>query len=231
MSKIVVLGDIHGRDCWFDIINKENPDKVIFLGDYVSTHDKDMSSEQQCCNLEDILNYKEENPDKVILLRGNHDIQHLGYYWAQCSGFDNKVYNWMSGIKERFLKLTQWIYIENNTIFSHAGISQVWLDNCKLKVEDINNEEPNEKFAFTPEVPWDHAGYSTTQPPTWIRHTSLIECNIKGYNQVVGHTPVYYICNLKNFKDIDIEENIWMCDNLPKQYLVIEDNEYKVKNL
>ena len=73
MSKILVLGDIHGRTCWADIIKKENPDKVIFLGDYVSTHE-DISEGQQCSNLEDILNYKEANPDKVILLRGNHKI-------------------------------------------------------------------------------------------------------------------------------------------------------------
>ena len=71
--KILVLGDIHGRLIWKDIIEKENPDRVIFLGDYVSTH-KDISSTQQINNLEEILAYKEDNPDKVILLRGNHKI-------------------------------------------------------------------------------------------------------------------------------------------------------------
>ena len=69
--KILVLGDIHGRIIWEDIIDKENPDKTVCLGDYVCTHDN-ISSEQQLSNLEDILNYKEKNSDKVILLRGNH---------------------------------------------------------------------------------------------------------------------------------------------------------------
>lgn len=229
--KLLIFGDIHGRDCWEEVIIKETPDKVIFLGDYVSTHDKNMTSEQQCSNLEDILNYKEKNSDKVILLRGNHDIQHLGYYWARCSGFDNKVYNWMSNVKERFLKLTQWIHIENNIIFSHAGISQVWLDNNKLSLRGINNEPPSEKFAFTPDNPNDYSGHSITQPPTWIRPYSLIDCNIKGYSQVVGHTPVSDICNLKNFKDCNIEEDIWLCDALPDQYLIIEDNNFTVKNI
>ena len=71
--KELVLGDIHGRTIWKDIIKKENPDKVIFLGDYVSTHEG-ISSKQQVANLEEILAYKKENPDKVILLRGNHKI-------------------------------------------------------------------------------------------------------------------------------------------------------------
>lgn len=72
--KITVIADIHGRTCWHNIIEKEkDSDKIIFLGDYVSTHE-DISEDQQCSNLEDILNYKEANPNKVILLRGNHKI-------------------------------------------------------------------------------------------------------------------------------------------------------------
>ena len=39
MMKIVVLGDIHGLTVWKDIIDKEQPDQVIFLGDYVSSHE------------------------------------------------------------------------------------------------------------------------------------------------------------------------------------------------
>ena len=71
--KTLVLGDIHGRTIWKDIIEKENPDKIIFLGDYVSTHEG-ISSDQQIEELYAILDYKDNNPDKVILLRGNHKI-------------------------------------------------------------------------------------------------------------------------------------------------------------
>lgn len=71
--KILVLGDIHGRDCWTNIVANEPCDKVIFLGDYVSTHDN-ITEEQQITNLDRILTYKIANPDKVILLRGNHKI-------------------------------------------------------------------------------------------------------------------------------------------------------------
>lgn len=71
--KIVVIGDVHGKLIWKDILDKENPDQVIFLGDYVSTHGLE-STEQQITNLEDILNYKRNHPDNVILLRGNHEF-------------------------------------------------------------------------------------------------------------------------------------------------------------
>lgn len=76
MSKVLVLGDTHGRPFWKEIIEKENPDKIIFLGDYVSTHEG-ISAKQQLSNLEEILTYKENNLNKVVLLRGNHKIQIL----------------------------------------------------------------------------------------------------------------------------------------------------------
>lgn len=71
--KFLIIGDIHGRKIWKEIIEKENADRVIFLGDYVSTHDN-ISEEEQIENLTEILRYKKENPEKVILLRGNHEI-------------------------------------------------------------------------------------------------------------------------------------------------------------
>lgn len=226
MSKILVLGDIHGRTCWVDIIKKENPDKVIFLGDYVSTHE-DISEEQQCLNLEDILNYKEANPDKVILLRGNHDLDHLGYSWAECSGHSRNVEKYMVSIKDRFLADTQWIYVEGNIIFSHAGISKTWFNNFAFEdINLLNNCEPSEKFAFTPNSFSDYYGNSITQPCVWIRPISLVQDALDGYIQVVGHTPFKNITNTKSIRD-DWPE-IWLCDCLPKEYLVIENDEFIV---
>lgn len=233
MEKILVLGDTHGRALWKDIIEKEIPDKIIFLGDYVSTHDN-ISAEQQISNLEEILSYKEINQDKVILLRGNHDTQHLGYYWAECSGWDGKVWNIMSQpeFKERFLNLTQWVYVDDmiKTIFSHAGISQVWMDNIAhiQDVHEINSLEPSEAFGFTPDSPWDMYGNSKTQPPTWIRPQSLCKCNVKEWDQVVGHTPQKEIS--KMWKNCKGNRTIWMCDALGNsQYLVIDNGEFQPK--
>ena len=221
MSKILILGDIHGRTCWADIIEKENPDKVIFLGDYVSTHEG-FSEDQQCSNLEDILNYKEANPNKVILLRGNHDIQHLGYSWAECSGYFRSVGRYMMSIKDRFLSDTQWVYVEGNIIFSHAGVSKTWFKNFDFEdVNLINNCEPSEKFGFIPNRLSDYYGDSITQPCVWIRPSSLASDALDGYIQVVGHTPAKRLTNLKSVKEEWPE--IWLCDRLPDEYLIIED--------
>ena len=230
--RIVFIGDPHGRDTWKKIIEKETFDLIIFAGDYVSTHERNISEEQQINNLKEILDYKEENPDTVILLIGNHDLQHLGYSWAECSGLFYEVQEWMSKSenKSRFLNDTQWVYVYNNIVFSHAGISKTWLKGLKIKdKEDLNNINllsPSESFGFIPDNPFDYSGNSITQSCVWIRPKSLIKDAIDGYTQVVGHTPIARITNTKEYnKDTDI----WICDNLPYEYLVIDNGVFEVK--
>ena len=70
--RIIAIGDIHGRTIWKDIVNQEF-DLCVFLGDYVDSHDE-IPAKQQVDNLLDILEFKEHNSNKVILLRGNHKI-------------------------------------------------------------------------------------------------------------------------------------------------------------
>ena len=225
--KILVFGDIHGRTIWKQIIEDTNPDLTIFLGDYVTTHEN-ISPEQQLSNLYDILDYKEENSNSVILLRGNHDMCELGYYWAECWPSERKVRDIMSvdPLKSRFLSLTQWIYIMDNIVFSHAGISKVWLEHVlgEIDIHNINNYEISERFGFYPENYYDYSGQSQTQPPTWIGPLTLVTCNIDGYTQVVGHTPVKVVSCIY----AENGEHIWLCDNLGNgECLIIEDNKFK----
>ena len=199
--KILVLGDIHGKIIWEDIIDKENPDKTVFLGDYVCTHDN-ISSEQQLSNLEDILNYKEKNSDKVILLRGNHDVQHLGYYWARCSGFDQKVGYYMaeSNFKERFLKLTQWIHIDDDlkVIFSHAGISSVWINNSNInsrcgcpKCSESKGEREIEQWLIKNKIKYIHP-FVIENIPKDIRTTGIIKPDfyLPSYNLIIEYNGI-----------------------------------------
>lgn len=228
--KTIVIGDIHGRTCWRDILNKEKSfDKVIFLGDYVSTHEH-ITGQQQINNLEEILQFKEDNPDKVILLRGNHDNQHLGYPWAECSGLFREVLSYMQTIRKRFLKNTQWIYVQEGIVFSHAGISDVWMTNSGfMNLDEVLNANPDERFGFIPDNPWDCYGNSITQSCVWIRPQSLCKCNIPEFDQVVGHTPVYNIIDY--YKSSKRHKHIWLCDALPKQYLVIDNKNFIVNNI
>lgn len=252
--KTIVFGDIHGRRIWKDIMKIEyDADRYVFLGDYVGTHDRNMTSEQQIENLNDLLNWAKQmnkyTPGRVILLRGNHDMQHLGYAWAECSGLNIHVQSEMMKIKERFLANTQWVYVEDNVVYSHAGVSDTWMKRNNLTdINQINDLEPSEKFGFTPCKLSDYSGDSVTQPLTWIRPWTLLDNSFGDYTYVVGHTTErnimfmkeaaikYYkdICsgdfqseqNQKIVDEINSKNDVIVCDTLPREYLLIEDGEF-----
>ena len=233
--KIIVIGDIHGRTIWTEILYKENPDKVICLGDYVGSHEG-ISGVQQIMNYRVLMDCKESEPDKFILLRGNHDMQHLGYYWAECCSLNREVLEYFSNPenKEKFLKNTQWIHIDEDlkTIFSHAGVSEGWMKYYHIDdIYSINDIKPSPEFGFTSNNYFDQCGESIIQPPTWIRPASLCESNIIGWDQVVGHTSVTR--NIVNIhKTARKNQNIWLCDALAlNQYLIIENGEFKIGRL
>lgn len=248
--KILILGDIHGRPFWRDIIGKENPDLTIFLGDYVTTHEL-YTAEQQLVELEAILDYKEANPGKVIMLRGNHDLDGLGYYWAQCYPSAADVRGTMSKERElgkRFLKNTQWLYgmsvAGKPTICAHAGVTNEWLEQ-ELKItkftpetiDIINAMEPDEHFGFTGGR-WDNYGTDPQQSCVWIRPQTLDYHHVPGFDQIVGHTGTYGSCECHKMFEQDgdrfFEGNdvLWECDALQqKAYLIIEDGKYIPRTL
>ena len=87
----------------------------------------------------------------------------------------------------------------------------------------------------------DYYGISQTQGPTWIRPQTLLEYALPGYTYVVGHTTCKNIINLKEELkkqyndpveiglDLDKCPDIWLCDCDLKEYLVIEEGEFKIK--
>ena len=233
--KILVLGDIHGRPIYKDIIKKESPDQVIFLGDFASSHEN-ISPNKQIEEFDWAIDYKNQHPNTIIL-RGNHDCEAMGYHWAECYP-KAEGYDMWAERKQIWLDNTQWIYIDEDlkTIFSHAGVSQIWMDDSRIKsVYEINNLEPSELFGFIPESSFDTYGNSVTQPPTWIRPQSLCKCNVREWDQVVGHTQVTTdIINIR--KATKKNRNIWLCDALSlSKYLIIENgtfipSKYESKN-
>ena len=260
--RVLCIGDLHCREIWKDIVSKEGNscDKIIFLGDYTCPKEVKFNDPTDACGfLYEVLNFKDQYPEKVILLRGNHDCASLGYYWARCWPQDHakvQEYWQTNDVKNWFLKNTQWIYLipDTNIVCSHAGISEKFFENVKkhwiLNIDqslvpgivDINKIEPCELFAFTPCKLSDYSGESATQPCTWIRPYTLLQYGIEGITQVVGHTPIEHICNLKDEilkdrekygfeKGEEIVNNycdVWCCDNLANgEYLIIEDGKFK----
>lgn len=188
----------------------------------------------QISNFREILDFKKSNPDKVILLRGNHLNQHTyDDECFECSQYFPNVAEFCHSIKDDIVKLTQWIYVDeqNKIVYSHAGISKIWMERNNIDdLNEINKINPEGDFGhifgFDLTDPFDMSGESIFQGPEWIRPQSLIYCNIDGYTQVVGHSTVKNITDIQQYTHN--KEHIWLCDNFPDEYLVIRDNEFEI---
>ena len=237
--RILVFGDIHGRNVWKDVIDREdidNLDLIIFLGDYFSSRE-DIPVDLQEENFRHIVEFKNMYPDKVVLLRGNHDMEACKYYWAEC--YPSHHSKWVYENKEWFLDNTQWVLQIDDVVFSHAGITKRWYeDMCEAYpeitcFEDINKIEPSEMFGFRPCKLSDYYGESETQPCTWIRPAFLCEYGFPEIRYVVGHSTVKAITEcrkalIEQYGDlIDWAKcEIWLCDTLPREYLIIDHGEF-----
>lgn len=139
--KVLVIGDIHGRKFWREAINNnvDKVDKVVFLGDYLDPYhneidDNPKSMECKYFNdyenllkmLEEIFSLKKTNPNKYILLTGNHTDSYIWENFSLASRTDFKNWKLYHNFFLENLNLFNFVWIENDVIFSHAGISEKW---------------------------------------------------------------------------------------------------------
>lgn len=215
--KIIVIGDIHGRDTWKKIIEKISEyDKIVFMGDYFDSWD--IKGSQQIVNFKEIIKFKKANTKKVELLFGNHDYHYLPTTEDRYSGF-NELFKFDIGeqlVKAIDNEIVKMCYAdeENKILFTHAGVSKTWLKNQNFSVkfgmseflllktlEDWLNAklmyQPN-IFKFAIGKNRSEYGDDVTQSPIWIRPKSLASDiagrDISGSDiQIVGHTEVKQI--------------------------------------
>ena len=227
--KTIFLGDTHGRSLWKDIIAKESPDRVVFIGDYFDSFD--IKGTEQMFNFKEIIAFKESNQCEVILLIGNHDYH---YYpgGETYSGYQHGAAPAIKQLLEENKHHMQMCYQLDNILCSHAGIGHNWLvEQEKYEsgsiadfVNDIWNYKPN-RFIF---YGFDPYGDNKTQTPIWIRPKSLLAGNKetflkKDYIQIAGHTQV---------NKIDIEGKAtggryYFIDAIEiGQYLIYENNQF-----
>lgn len=237
--KTIILGDTHGRSVWKLAVYQEHPDRVIFVGDYFDSFN--IPGVEQIHNFKEIIAYKETAPTEVILLIGNHDHHYfpeIGY--TGTSGFQQGIApNIMQVIDENRHHL-QIAYQFDDFLFTHAGVSTVFMDNIfgigGWSVDNVA-EELNELFKHKPHAfeftGWDAYGNDDKQTPIWIRPTALMRANKKTelkkrYIQIFGHTEnggisLNHIHKAAGDKYYNID-----CLGTSGEYLVIENGKITV---
>ena len=226
--KTLVLGDTHGRPYWKEIIAKESPDRVIFIGDYFDSYD-DYTAAEQMDNFKQIVEYKQSGQAEVIMLVGNHDYHYMRGVSEHYSGYQHGAALAIQQLLEDNKEHLQMCYRLIDFVFSHAGISHDWLTIHGYSIEHDLIEWVNDKFKFTPKVfeftGWEPHGDSPTSSPIWIRPLSLLRSNAdthlqEHFVQVVGHTQVKEIKLTGN----DTIGEYYLIDTLDTsgQYMVID---------
>ena len=139
---------MHGRKFWRKAVlnNVGEVDKVIFLGDYLDPYEdeiKEYPDSMDCTDfydsagllgtLNDIIRLKNNEPNKYILLTGNHSDS---YIWSKFRAASRTDYrNWEKYHKffSQNLNLFNLVWVEKNVIFSHAGIIKEWAERVCTK--------------------------------------------------------------------------------------------------
>lgn len=195
--KIVGIGDIHGRTVWEKIVKAEHDaDKFVFVGDYFDS--EHITPMYQIHNFKEICQFKRENPEKVVLLFGNHDFHYLrginehydGYSPIHCLQIQEEMHYALSD------DLLQMCYLNGHYLFSHAGVTKTWCAERGIKtdraniVHDINmffKFKPR-AFQFTSGPNHNKYGDDIFQSPIWVRPKSLMMDGLDNYTHIVGHT-------------------------------------------
>ena len=118
-GRVAVVGDTHG-----DLQSSVNAlridaDFYVFLGDYVDR------GPQQLANINYLLSVKLEHPDKVVLLRGNHESPlmnyNYGFYYEVARKYGADVYR----VYAELFSLMPYSALINSTVFAvHGGIAR-----------------------------------------------------------------------------------------------------------
>lgn len=224
--KILAIGDIHGKTIWEAIVNSEIYDLVVFMGDYFDCFEK-VTAAQQIANFKKIVQLKIDNPDRVIILLGNHDFHYLREIKETYGGFQEWSRLQISDAIHEVMEHLQMCFVHENIVFTHAGITKTWFKNyiadepligkaLEVAVNNLFKSRPN-AFCFQMRGATNEYGDDIHQSPIWVRPDSLLADKMDGLSQVVGHTYDFAIKELSN---------IWFIDTLEwygGEYLVIDN--------
>jgi hypothetical protein len=202
--KTVIIGDIHGRQAWSSILEKNiDAKRFIFVGDYFDSNT--ISYLDQIQNFKNIIQLKEQSSIEIIMLIGNHDH----HYFPDVIKDNMPKYQSPSSqaiieaISENRHHL-QMAFQFDNILCTHAGVGKTFLDRelgiDSWAIKNIANDL-NELFKLNPlafkfknfGIKTDPTGDNIGQTPIWIRPLSLILDGMALKDkiiQVVGHTQM-----------------------------------------
>lgn len=190
--KVLVLGDCHLKPVMFDkadeILTSGKADFAVQIGDLVDDWGEEYNIGLYLRTLERAMEFYRKFP-KTLWVLGNHDYGYLFPMWGRKETGHSIVAE--SFVKPLIEQLPQkMIYIVDNVIFTHAGLTRVWAEKRLRKVGYRDDVMPARENLIhivnhsSSEELWQE------DSPIWVRPQEEPYGMWPTKLQVVGHTPV-----------------------------------------
>ena len=193
MGKILLVPDVHGRSFWREAKNRvDEYEYIIFLGDYLDPYPwEGITWEEAEKGFIEILNFKKEHSNKVVLLIGNHDYHYIDMQFMDCSRLNHKLREHIHNVFEENKNLFQlgFAYLDDKCdyLFTHAGVYEEWLHENDIFVEDILNKVVS-STALSSISLW-RGGVDNVGSCIWADiHEYYNHTPAEGWIQYVGHS-------------------------------------------
>ncbi|MDB5240302.1 MAG: metallophosphoesterase [Spirosoma sp.] len=203
IMKLLTISDIHGRTIWKEA-NFSAFDRIVFLGDYTDSYSIDDNTIYN--NLNEIIQFKLQEPLKFKLLIGNHDAQYLHFPSYRCSGFRSWAQPALSTLFGQHASLFDIAHQEGSYLFTHAGVSNQWFARLLAKTQQTEqtitpdyavaallnevHQQPPKVRDLLFEVGPKRGGTDPFSGPVWADRAETRHDYLRGFHQVVGHTPI-----------------------------------------
>ena len=146
MSKTLIIPDVHGRAFWREAVAKKSYERIVFLGDYLDPYPHEGITQRHAYEgLLDIIDLKLQQPERVVLLLGNHDLHYYSAAYGRIAKGSRYNANYAWKYKKCFVQhrnLFQLAYEEEHNgiryLFTHAGITQGWYEQHKNIIGELN---------------------------------------------------------------------------------------------
>ena len=192
-EKLIIIPDIHNKHNIAEkIIQKESPDRVIFLGDYF---DDFGDTPEDAGDTARWLTESLQEKNRIHLI-GNHDLNYItDNPDLRCSGYDSSKHKVIReyGIKWDRLKLYFWV---DGWLLTHAGLSNKFYQEISSRgpvkrvmeeaVRDIEDMEDTDRVRPFLQAGILRGGTSPVGGIVWCDYREFED--IPGVRQIFGHT-------------------------------------------
>lgn len=201
---ILIIPDLHGRTFWKKAIEEcfDKVEKVIILGDYLDPYPwEGITRKDAIRNFQDVIDFKKEYKDKVVLLLGNHDGPYINKKFYTRSRYDSSNAYHISEMFRSNRSLFQLAHEElvngKRYLFTHSGLLKEWYNRNKnligeLTVDNLNRlQDIPQGIAALCEVSSRRGGYDKYGSIVWGDVRDMYEGlnnDLPWEYQVFGHS-------------------------------------------